>query len=115
MRNFAPQAQADLDHAVGWLLDQGFAAAAAERLLTAALDAAALLARRPGLGRHRPDLLPAPLRLWSVPRHSLLLVYDPDTEPPTILRVLSTNQELGPLLADLRTQLGEAPDDADKD
>lgn len=108
MQNFAPQAQADLDEAVGWLLDQGFAAAAAERLLAAVLDAAAMLAKRPRLGRHRPDLLPAPFRFWSIPRHSLVIVYDPAPEAPTILRVLSTNQELGPLLEDLRTQAGKA-------
>jgi hypothetical protein len=35
MRNLAPQALADLDHLVGWLLDQGIAAAAADRTLAA--------------------------------------------------------------------------------
>jgi plasmid stabilization system protein ParE len=112
VRNFAPQAQADLDEAVGWLLDQGFAAAAAEKLLNAVLDAAAMLAKRPGLGRHRPDLLPEPFRFWSIPRHDLILVYDPDAEAPTILRVLSTNQDLGPLIEDFQAQLGETRDDA---
>jgi plasmid stabilization system protein ParE len=114
MRNFTPQAQADLDEAVGWLLDQGFAAAAAEKLLTAVLDAAAMLAKRPHIGRYQPELLPKPFRFWSLPRHSLILVYDADAEAPTILRVLSTNRELWPLLGDLRTQSDEASDEAEK-
>lgn len=101
MRNFAPQAQADLDRAVGWLLDQGSAAAAAERLLAAVLEAAELLARRPHLGRGRPDLLAEPFRFWSIPRHHLLLVCRSDAAPPTILRVLSAHQDLGPALAEL--------------
>lgn len=113
MRNFTPQAQADIDEAVGWLLEQGYPAASAERLLTSVLEAAALLARRPLLGRHRPDLLPRPFRFWSIRRHRLLLVYDPSTGSPTILRVLSTNQDLGPLLADLQALHAE-PDDEDR-
>jgi len=115
MRNFAPRAQTDLDEAVSWLLDQGFAAAAAEKLLAAVLEAAAMLAKRPGMGRHRLDLLPRPFRFWSIPRHNLILVYDPDPEAAIILRVLSTNQELGPLLEDMRVQFRTPPDDAEKD
>lgn len=101
-RNFSRQAAADLDHIVGWALDQGDAAAAAERLLTAVLTAGKRLGDRPLLGRRRPDLLPEPYRFWSLPRHRLLLVYDPTTTPPTILRVLNTAQDLSPLLAELR-------------
>lgn len=105
-RNFSRQAAADLDDAVGWLLDHGVAPAAAEQLLTAVLAAAERLAERPGLGRRRLDLLPEPFRFWSIPRWKLLLVYDPSTTPATILRVLNTTQDLPPLLADLR----DAPD-----
>jgi plasmid stabilization system protein ParE len=54
------------------------------------------------LGRRRPDLLPEPYRFWSIPRWSLLLVYDPTTTPATILRVLNRAQDLPQLLADLR-------------
>ncbi len=99
MRNFAPQAQADLDQAVGWLLDRGSGGGPAETLLAAVMEAAALLAQRPTLGRQRLDLLPEPFRFWSIPRHKLLLIYRPDTTPPTILRVLNTAQDLAPLLA----------------
>lgn len=105
-RNFSRQASADLDNAVGWLLDHGVAPASAEQLLTAVLAAAERLAERPALGRRRPDLLPEPFRFWSIPRWKLLLVYDPTTTPATILRVLNTGQDLPTLLADLR----DAPD-----
>ncbi len=99
MRHFAPQAQADLDDAVGWLLDHGAAAGAAERLLAAVLEAAEVLAKRPQLGRRRPDLLPDPFRFWSIPREGLLLVYVAAAEAASILRVVSTDRDLGPLLA----------------
>jgi plasmid stabilization system protein ParE len=102
-RNFAPQAAADLDNAVGWLLDHAGAPVAAERLLQAVLHAAERVATRPQLGRRRHDLLPDPYRFWSLPRFGLLLVYNPTTRPATILRVLHTAQDLALLLADLGT------------
>ena len=102
VRNFPRQAAADLDETVGCLLDQGRAAAAAEQLLTTVLAAGERLADRPLLGRRRSELLPEPYRFWSIPRWRLLLVYDPTTNPATILRVLNTAQDLPPLLADLR-------------
>ncbi len=109
-RNFSPRAAADLDHAVGWLLDHGAGASAAERLLAAVLDAGERLASRPQLGRRLPDLLPDPFRFWSLPRVGLLIVYDATSAPVTILRVLSTAQELGPLLTDI-----DPPDRGDPD
>jgi len=114
-RNFAPQAAADLDDAVGWLLDNAAAPATAERLLSAVLDAGERLALRPQLGRRRPDLLPDPFRFWSLPRFGLLLVYDPTTSPALILRVLHTARDLGPLLADLAGPPEESfPPDTDE-
>jgi plasmid stabilization system protein ParE len=91
-RNFSRQAAADLDHIIGWTLDHGSAGSAAERLLKTVLAAGERLATRPLLGRHRPDLLPEPFRFWSIPRHRLVLVYDPTTIPPTILSDLRWTQ-----------------------
>jgi plasmid stabilization system protein ParE len=102
LRNFSKQAAADLDCIVGWMLDHGSAAAAAEQLLTMVLAAGERLAQRPLLGRRRPELLPEPYRFWSIPRYRLLLVYDPTTTLATILRVLNTARDLPPLLSDLR-------------
>jgi toxin ParE1/3/4 len=109
-RSFSRQASADLDNAVGWLLDHGIAASTAEQVLTTVLAAAERLVEHPRLGRRRPNLLPEPYRFWSIPRHRLLLVYDPTTTPATILRVLSTAQDLPALLADLRDP-ADAPED----
>ena len=111
MRHFAPQAQADLDELVSWILDRGVAAVVAERLLLSVLEAANRLAARPLLGRHQPDLLPDPFRFWSIPRHSLLLIYVADPAAPTILRVLSTDRDLGPILADM-TPSPDSPGEA---
>ena len=109
LRNFSRQAAADIDNAVGWLLDHGSAPTAAERLLTTVLAAGETLAARPLLGRLRPDLLPAPYRFWSIPRWQLL-VYDPTSSPATVLRVLNTAHDLPPLLAELRGSL-RAPEE----
>jgi plasmid stabilization system protein ParE len=110
-RNFSRRAAADLDETVGWLLDRGGEAAAAEQLLTTVLAAGERLAKHPLLGRRRPDLLPEPYRFWSIPRWRLLLVYDPTTNPATILRVLNTAQDLPPLFADLRDPT-DTPEDS---
>ncbi len=56
-RNFAPQAAADLEETVSWLLDRSVSPAAAERLLKPVLDAAERLVVRAQLGRRRPALL----------------------------------------------------------
>lgn len=108
MQNFAPRAQADLDELVGWLLDHGSAAKAAETLLTTVLEAAARLAERPLLGRRRPELLPDPFRFWSLPKQGVLLIYTTDLLATTILRVVRTNRDLGPILEDLVGDLGES-------
>ena len=99
-RNFAPQAAADLDDAVGWLLDGPAGPAAAERLLAAVLEAGELIANRPLAGRRRPELLPDPYRVWSLPRLGYLLVYNPTTTPARVIRILSTARDLPRALED---------------
>ena len=99
-RNFAPQAAADLDDAVSWLLDGPAGPAAAEKLLAAVLEAGELIANRPLAGRRRPDLLPDPYRVWSLPRLGYILVYNPTTTPARVARVLSTARDLPKALRD---------------
>jgi plasmid stabilization system protein ParE len=60
LRNFSRRAAADLDDIVGWILDHGGTAAAAERILMTVLAAGERIAERPLLGRRQPDLLPEP-------------------------------------------------------
>lgn len=102
LRNLSPRAAADLDQAVEWRLDHGLTPGSAEQLLRAVLAAAERLAERPLLGRQQPELAPPPFRFWSIPRWRLLLVYDPTSAPATIQRIVSTDQDLPPLLAELR-------------
>jgi plasmid stabilization system protein ParE len=105
-RNFSRHAAEDLDNIIGWMLDHGGC------VRTAPNDSSGRgqqIAEWPLRGRRRPDLLPDPYRFWSIPRHRLLMVYDPTTNPATILRVLNTARDLPPLLADLRNPL-DAPE-----
>ncbi len=97
---FSRRASVDLDEAVSWLLDHGGSARLATGLLRDVQAAGALLAQRPGVGRFRPNLLPEPYRFWSLPRHRLLLVYNPTTDPVRVARILSTSRDLETLLAD---------------
>ena len=111
MRLFAPQAQADLDDIVGWLLDHGAGAGRAEQTLRTVLDAAERLADRPMLGRAQPNLLPDPFRFWSIPHQRLILVYVAGSIGPRILRVLSTDRDLAELFAALAAEWVEPSQD----
>jgi toxin ParE1/3/4 len=74
---------------------------AARKLREAVESAARLIGSRPKAGNVRINLAPALYRFWSLPRFSLLLVYNADMRPPVILRVLHTSRDLPRLLADL--------------
>jgi plasmid stabilization system protein ParE len=59
---------------------------AAVKVVLALEDAFTLLASRPGIGHTREDLTPRPLKFWGV--YSYLVVYDPASQPLTIVAVL---------------------------
>jgi plasmid stabilization system protein ParE len=62
---------------------------AADRVERAIHAACALLAKNPSAGSVRPDLTSLPLRFWSVqPFRHYLIVYDPETKPLRVIRVL---------------------------
>ncbi len=69
---------------------------AADRLLDELEAAMVEAARRPGAGHRREDLTQAKVRFWRV--RSYLIVYDPDSRPVTILRVLSGFRDIANLL-----------------
>lgn len=71
----------------------------ARRLRDAVQTAARLVGSHPLAGRSDLGLLPAPYRFWSLPAVRLAFVYDASTEPPRILRLLSTAKDFAPLLA----------------
>ena len=86
-------------------------AAAAERLKRRVDEAARLIGLRPAIGRHEPKLADTRFRFWSVFGFPYLMVYRPDTVPPSIVRFVHTARDLGPLMADL----ARSPDNLDKD
>lgn len=98
-REFA-DALRDLEHA-----------AAAERLKRRVDEAARLIGLRPAIGRQESKLADTRFRFWSVSGFPYLMVYRPDTVPPSIVRFVHTARDLGPLLADLAAP----PSDPDLD
>lgn len=61
-----------------------------------------LIGGYPAIGARRLALAGPRYRFWPIPRYRALIVYTDDTDPPRILRVLGTSQDLALLLADLR-------------
>ena len=72
----------------------------AEKLLAAVLEAGELIANRLLAGRRRPDRLPDPYRVWSLPRLGYILVYNPTTMPARVARVLNIARGLPRALKD---------------
>ena len=55
-----------------------------------------LLGSEPGIGHVREDLTNRPVKFWPV--YSYLIVYDPETKPVQILRVLHGMRDVEDLL-----------------
>ena len=95
---FAPRALRELEHAAARIAEDN--PDAAEAFLQATLAAARRVAARPNLGSSRPPISPR-YKFWSLTRYSYLLVYDPNSTPVQILRVVHTKRDLPRVLADL--------------
>jgi toxin ParE1/3/4 len=95
---FAPRAQRELRAALVWIEKDN--PAAADALLTTAMEAARRLQERPKLGRVRLELAPARYRFWSLRGFPDLLVYDTEADPPIILRFVHQSRDL-PVALDL--------------
>lgn len=59
---------------------------AARRVRAELREAMARLAQSPLMGHLREDLTDTPVRFWSV--YSYVIVYDPDTQPLQVIRIL---------------------------
>lgn len=68
----------------------------ARRYLQHFLDAAVLLAERAAIGHVRPNLGNRSIRFWSIPPY--LMVYDRNTQPPQILRILHSARDIPSVL-----------------
>ena len=77
-------------------------AAAAQRLKQSVEQAARRIGERPLLGRQELALAGPRYRFWSVSGFPYLIVYRPDTSPPSILRLVHTARDLPALLIELR-------------
>jgi len=86
-------------------------AKAAERLKRNVAEAARLISQHPDMGRRELKLADVRFRFWSVLGFPYLMVYRPDTVPPSIVRFVHTSRDLGPLLAELSEALAESNKD----
>lgn len=98
---FAPRALKELRRAAAWIAADN--PDAADGFLDAVDRAATMVGRRPALGRVRLDLAPARYRFWSLRGYPYILVFDVESDPPTVARVLHQARDLPALLDDLDT------------
>jgi plasmid stabilization system protein ParE len=90
---FTPQAANDLFDIWSYIAQDN--PDAADRVERAVLKACDLLCDTPLAGSSRPDLTALPLRLWPVqPYRKYFIVYDPQTIPLRIIRVLHAARDL---------------------
>ena len=101
---FTREALADLSQAVAWIARED--SAAADRLRVAANRAAKSIGEHPHIGPVRTEFAPEQFRFFVLRNSPYLLVYEPDTKPPRILRMVHASQDLATLLADLSGERG---------
>ena len=96
---FTRDALADLTRAVAWIARED--PTAADRLRLAANRAAQSIGAHPRIGAVHLELAPERFRFLVLRTWPYLIVYEPDTQPPRILRVVHGAQDLAVLLTDL--------------
>ena len=94
---FTPQALADIFEIWNFIAEDS--PTAADRVEDAIFRACDFLFDSPRAGRIRQDLTALPLRFWVVPPYpSYLIVYNPESKPLQIIRILHAARDLPPLL-----------------
>jgi len=88
-------AKRDLDQIKSFLLEKA-GPTITRRVLKDIRAALKLLGKQPGVGHVREDLTGRPVKFWPV--YSYLIVYDPETEPIQILRVLHGMRDVEEIL-----------------
>jgi plasmid stabilization system protein ParE len=91
------RAEADVDAITDFIAADNIDAAV--KVVLALEDAFVLLASRPGIGHARADLTDRPLKFWSV--YSYLVVYDPASDPLTIIAVLHGARDVAQILKEI--------------
>ena len=69
---------------------------AADRIEQEIQQAVSMLASNPELGHLRRDLTSKPVRFWPI--YSYLIIYDPNTRPLEVVRILSGYRDVAELL-----------------
>lgn len=87
MRRYAltTSAERDLDQIKHYLINKG-GARIARKVITEIRTAIRLLSAEPEIGHTRSDLTERPVKFWPV--YSYLIVYDPNSKPLHVLRIL---------------------------
>ncbi len=94
---FTPQAIDDLFEIWSYIASDD--PDAANRVEEAIHVASAFLADTPLAGRIREDLTVLPLRFWLVqPYRNYWIVYNPETKPLQVIRIIHAARDLPPLL-----------------
>lgn len=92
-----PEARDDLQEI--WCYIAGHNLEAADGIEADIKAACAWLAAKPGRGHFRRDLTDKPLRFWTV-RKRYVVVYDPETTPLEIVRILHGARDMETILRD---------------
>ena len=88
-------AERDLDEIKDYLVEKA-GPAIARRVMKDIRSGLVLLASESGDGSVREDLTSRPVKFWPV--YSYLIVYDPETKPVQIVRVLHGTRDLNQIL-----------------
>ena len=88
-------AKRDLDQIKSFLLEKA-GPTITRRVLKDIRAALKLLGKEPGAGHIREDLTGRPVKFWPV--YSYMIVYDPETSPIQILRILHGMRDIEEIL-----------------
>ena len=88
-------AERDLDQIKSFLIEKA-GPAITRKVFQDIRNALKLLGNEPGLGHVREDLTSRPVKFWPV--YAYLIVYDPETEPVQIIRVLHGMRDVEEIL-----------------
>jgi plasmid stabilization system protein ParE len=93
------RARREAHEAAAWIAENNRSAA---RALLRSVDALLILiGEHPLVGTVRPELAPSPYRFSVVRGFPYLMVYDPTSRPPTVVRIVHGARDLPDVLKDL--------------
>jgi plasmid stabilization system protein ParE len=87
-----PQAQADVEAIVDYLVTELVPAATIEQVVDRLYQAFALLASQPGIGHRRPQWTRADVRFWAMTTDPYLIIYR-ERVPLEIVRVWNARRD----------------------